>query len=153
HRHRRAPARSNPRRQPRSCRASSSLSMADSSVPKGGDRAGHHDTRSRQSRVEGARGRVGMSKRRLIAIGALASAVLVASMLAAGVGSAHPGKAAAGSKVYLIPKFIGVPVFTQNNLGAQAAAKTLGDTVTYNGPTSADATQQVTFIDTAIQQG
>jgi rhamnose transport system substrate-binding protein len=94
-----------------------------------------------------------MSKRRLIAIGAVAIAALVASMLAAGVGSAHPSKAAASFKVYLIPKFIGVPVFTQNNLGAQFAAKQLGDTVTYNGPTSADATQQVTFIDTAIQQG
>jgi rhamnose transport system substrate-binding protein len=89
----------------------------------------------------------------LIAIGAFAVAALIATLLAAGVGSAHPNKASAGFKVYLIPKFIGVPVFTQNNLGAQAAAKKLGDTVTYNGPTSADATQQVTFINTAVQQG
>ena len=94
-----------------------------------------------------------MSRRRLIAIGAFAVAALIATLLAAGVGSAHPNKASAGFKVYLIPKFIGVPVFTQNNLGAQAAAKKLGDTVTYNGPTSADATQQVTFINTAVQQG
>ena len=55
--------------------------------------------------------------------------------------------------MYLIPKFIGVPVFTQNSLGAKAAAKELGDTVTYNGPTTASATGQVQFINTAAQQG
>jgi rhamnose transport system substrate-binding protein len=74
-------------------------------------------------------------------------------MIAATVGSAHTNKAAAGYKVFLIPKFIGVPVFTQNSLGAKAAAKKLGDSVTYNGPTSADASAQVTFIDSAVQQG
>ncbi len=92
-----------------------------------------------------------MSKKRLFAIGGLAA--VVATTLAAGVGSAHSNRAAAGYKVFLIPKLIGVPVFTQNGLGAKAAAKKLGDTVTYNGPTSADATAQVTFIDTAVQQG
>ena len=94
-----------------------------------------------------------MARRRLIAIGGLAVAAAIAGMIAAGVGSAHSTKPAAGYKVFLIPKFIGVPVFTQNSLGAKAAAKKLGDTVTYNGPTSADATAQVTFIDSAVQQG
>jgi ABC-type sugar transport system substrate-binding protein len=88
----------------------------------------------------------------LIALGALALAAAVATMVAATVGSAHTKKAAAGYKVFLIPKFIGVPVFTQNSLGAKAAAKKLGDSVTYNGPTSADASAQVTFIDSAVQQ-
>jgi rhamnose transport system substrate-binding protein len=46
-----------------------------------------------------------------------------------------------------------VPVFTQNSIGAKAAAKELGDTVTYNGPTTASATGQVQFINTAVQQG
>jgi rhamnose transport system substrate-binding protein len=44
-------------------------------------------------------------------------------------------------------------VFTQNGIGAKTAAKELGDTVTYNGPTSASATAQVSFINTAVQQG
>src|SRR5262249_988997 len=71
----------------------------------------------------------------------------------AGVGNAKTSKSAAGYKIYLIPKFIGIPVFTQNNLGAQMAAKENGDTVTYNGPTTASATGQVQFINTAAQQG
>ena len=95
-----------------------------------------------------------MSRKRLIAIGVLAVAATAAvAMLAAGVGSARPTKQSAGYKVYLIPKLIGVPVFTQNGKGAKAAGKKLGDTVTYNGPTSADASQQVTFINTAVSQG
>ena len=95
-----------------------------------------------------------MSRKRLIAGGGLAVAVVAtAGLLVAGVGSAHTTNAAAGNKVFLIPKFIGVPVFTQNGLGAKAAAKKLGDTVVYNGPTSADASAQVTFIDSAVQQG
>jgi rhamnose transport system substrate-binding protein len=95
-----------------------------------------------------------MSRKRLIAFGVLAIAATVAvAALAAGVGSARPTSQKAGYKVYLIPKLIGVPVFTQNGNGAKAAAKTLGDTVTYNGPTSADASQQVTFINTAVSQG
>ena len=94
-----------------------------------------------------------MSRKRLIAIGGVLAAATVAAMLVAGVGSARPSKQAAGFKVYLIPKLVGVPVFTQNGNGAKAAAKELGDTVTYNGPTSADASQQVTFINSAVQQG
>ena len=95
-----------------------------------------------------------MSRKRFIALGGLTLAVVATAMMfVAGVGSAHPTKAAAGNKVFLIPKFIGVPVFTQNSLGAKAAAKKLGDTIVYNGPTSADASAQVTFIDSAVQQG
>jgi rhamnose transport system substrate-binding protein len=94
-----------------------------------------------------------MSRKRLIVIGGVLAAATVAAMLAAGVGSARPSKQAAGFKVYLIPKLVGVPVFTQNGNGAKAAAKELGDSVTYNGPTSADASQQVTFINSAVQQG
>jgi rhamnose transport system substrate-binding protein len=93
-----------------------------------------------------------MNKKMLAAL-ALVVAVVATVGLTASVGNAKPGKAAAGYKVYLIPKFIGIPVFTQNSIGAKLAAKELGDTVTYNGPTTASATGQVQFINTAIQQG
>jgi rhamnose transport system substrate-binding protein len=92
----------------------------------------------------------------LVAVAALASALL------AGVGSARSdnkstpaaaGAAAKSYKIFLIPKFIGIPVFTLNGQGGKEAAKKLGDTVTYNGPTEASAAKQVPFIDTAVRQG
>jgi rhamnose transport system substrate-binding protein len=88
----------------------------------------------------------------VVAAGVIA-AVTAVGLMTAGEGAAKPSKAAAGSKIFLIPKFIGIPVFTQNSVGAHTAAKELGDTVTYNGPTSASATAQVSFINTAVQQG
>jgi len=84
-------------------------------------------------------------KRLAVVLGAVA-----AVGLAAGAGSAHR---TAGYKLFLLPKFTGIPVFTQNDLGAKEAAKELGDSVTYNGPTTADASKQVPFIDTAARQG
>src|SRR5215469_9284697 len=94
-----------------------------------------------------------MSRKRKAALVGLAVAAVTAVGVTASVGNAGSSKAAAGYKIFLIPKFIGIPVFTQNNLGAQAAAKENGDKVTYNGPTTASATGQVQFINTAIQQG
>jgi rhamnose transport system substrate-binding protein len=93
-----------------------------------------------------------MRKTRLILPVAIAAASVAVLALAA-VGTAGPSKSSASYKLYLIPKFIGVPVFTLNGAGAKAAAKQLGDTVTYNGPTAASATAQVSFINTAVQQG
>jgi rhamnose transport system substrate-binding protein len=55
--------------------------------------------------------------------------------------------------MFLIPKFVGIPVFTLNGAGAKEAAKTLGDTVVYNGPTTASAAAQVPFINSAVRQG
>jgi rhamnose transport system substrate-binding protein len=94
-----------------------------------------------------------MRKTKLVVAAGLIAAVSAVGLTTAGVGSAKSTKATAGSKIFLIPKFIGIPVFTQNGLGAKTAAKELGDTVTYNGPTSASATAQVSFINTAVQQG
>jgi rhamnose transport system substrate-binding protein len=91
-------------------------------------------------------------KRVAALIGLVVTAVAVLG-LTAGIGNARTSKQAAGYKIYLIPKFIGIPVFTQNSIGAKLAAKELGDKVTYNGPTTASATGQVQFINTAIQQG
>jgi rhamnose transport system substrate-binding protein len=94
-----------------------------------------------------------MSRKRMaLLLGAVAAAVLAVGIVA-GVGTAGPTKTAKSYKVFLIPKFVGIPVFTQNSLGAKAAAKELGDTVTYNGPTEASAAKQVPFIDNAVRQG
>jgi rhamnose transport system substrate-binding protein len=94
-----------------------------------------------------------MQRKRLAVLVGIIAAGALAAGLAAGVGSAGPSKAAAGSKVFLIPKFVGIPVFTQNANGAKAAAKELGDTIVYNGPTEASAAAQVPFIDSAVRQG
>jgi rhamnose transport system substrate-binding protein len=91
-----------------------------------------------------------LHKRAVVLTTLALAAVVVTAALTASAGDARPK---AGYKVYLIPKFIGVPVFTQNSIGAKQAAKELGDTVTYNGPTTASATGQVQFINTAAQQG
>jgi rhamnose transport system substrate-binding protein len=94
-----------------------------------------------------------MRRTKMVVAAGVIAAVTAVGLTTAGVGQAKPSKAAAGSKIFLIPKFIGIPVFTQNGLGAKMAAKELGDTVIYNGPTSASATAQVSFINTAVQQG
>jgi rhamnose transport system substrate-binding protein len=94
-----------------------------------------------------------MRRKTSAALAGLVIAAVATIGLTAGIGNAKPSKVAAGYKVYLIPKFIGIPVFTQNSIGAKQAAKELGDTVTYNGPTTASATGQVQFINTAVQQG
>src|SRR4030081_2401336 len=94
-----------------------------------------------------------MNRKVLAALAGLAVAAVATICLPARDGNPKPNKQAARYKVYLIPKFIGIPVFTQNSIGAKQAAKELGDTVTYNGPTTASATGQVQFINTAVQQG
>jgi rhamnose transport system substrate-binding protein len=85
-------------------------------------------------------------------LGVAAVAVLALGLTASAATARHT-KTAASYKVFLLPKFIGIPVFTQNGLGAKEAAKELGDSVTYNGPTEASAAKQVPFIDNAVRQG
>jgi rhamnose transport system substrate-binding protein len=95
-----------------------------------------------------------MQRKRLIVLFGIAAALAVVTAgLVASLGTAGRTAAAKSYKVFYLPKFIGIPVFTQNGLGAKEAAKKLGDKVTYNGPTEASATKQVTFIDSAVRQG
>ena len=62
--------------------------------------------------------------------------------------------ASSGEKnVVFMPKLVGIPYFTTCNEGAQEAAKELGITCTYNGPTTADAAQLVTMLEDYIAQG
>src|SRR5205814_3541864 len=63
------------------------------------------------------------------------------------------GAATGGGKTYaLVPKNLGNPYFDTANKGAQEAAKELGVTVNYQGPSTADATQQIQLINSLIAQ-
>lgn len=52
-----------------------------------------------------------------------------------------------------MPKLLGIPYFEATGEGATQAGKDLGVNVIYNGPTTADAAQQVTMIEDYISQG
>ncbi len=60
--------------------------------------------------------------------------------------------AAAGMTYVLVPKNLGNPYFDTANKGAQEAGKELGVTVTYQGPATADATQQIQLLNSLIAQ-
>jgi rhamnose transport system substrate-binding protein len=66
---------------------------------------------------------------------------------------AQPAAPAGGAKTYvLVPKNLGNPYFDTANKGAQEAAKELGVTVNYQGPATADATQQIQLLNSLIAQ-
>lgn len=52
-----------------------------------------------------------------------------------------------------VPKGLGIPYFDTANIGAQEAAAELGVEVTYTGPATADATEQIQVINSLIAQG
>lgn len=85
------------------------------------------------------------------------TAAPAAATAAPAAATAAPAEAtsapAAGGKTYvLVPKNLGNPYFDTANKGAQEAAKELGVTVTYQGPATADATQQIQLINSLIAQ-
>jgi rhamnose transport system substrate-binding protein len=92
---------------------------------------------------------------RKLSVGGLLIAFALLAALAVGLsaGTAGTRKRQAGYKIFLIPKTTTIPVFTQNGVGAKKAAKELGDTLTYNGPTDVSGPKQVPFIDSAARQG
>jgi rhamnose transport system substrate-binding protein len=63
------------------------------------------------------------------------------------------GAAAFSGSVVMIPKQINNPYFDVAFKGAQNAATAYGGTLTQVGPSAADATQQIPFIQTATTQG
>ena len=84
--------------------------------------------------------------------GALIPLSLIALSLGAMLpGTAHPLRAA-GYTIAFLPKAVGNPYFDTAFAGAKLAAKEHGDTVLQVGPATADASGQVTFIKTLIQQ-
>ncbi|OYO43064.1 hypothetical protein CG709_20350 [Lachnotalea glycerini] len=55
--------------------------------------------------------------------------------------------------IVVMPKLIGIPYFTQTGEGAKQAGEELGVNVIYNGPTTADAAEQVKMLEDYITQG
>jgi rhamnose transport system substrate-binding protein len=94
-----------------------------------------------------------MSRSRLGLAGLAAGLALIAALAVSLTAGASTAKKQASYKIYLIPKTTTIPVFTQNGIGAKKAAKELGDTLTYNGPTDVSGPKQVPFIDSAARQG
>jgi rhamnose transport system substrate-binding protein len=76
----------------------------------------------------------------------------------AAAGSGSSGTAAAGGgsgggkKIAFVPKLQGIPYFEAMNAGGQQAAKDLGLTWLYQGPTQADAAAQAQIVRSYIQQ-
>ncbi len=66
--------------------------------------------------------------------------------------TATTAPAAAKRTYVLVPKNLGNPYFDTANKGAQVAATELGVTVLYQGPATADATQQIQLINSLIAQ-
>jgi rhamnose transport system substrate-binding protein len=93
----------------------------------------------------------------------LVSLLVVAGLMLAACTSATPAPTkapeaakcapATGARTYvLVPKNLGNPYFDTSNDGAQAAGKELGVTVQYQGPATADATQQIQLLNSLIAQ-
>lgn len=109
-----------------------------------------------------------MKKRKLISV--LVAASMVASLVLSGCGSGGSTDSDSGSKedtkkedsakssdgeytIVVMPKLVGIPYFTATGDGAVKAGEDIGVNVIYNGPTTADAAQQVTMIEDYITQG
>jgi rhamnose transport system substrate-binding protein len=85
----------------------------------------------------------------VVAVAGLAAIAVAGSATA----TASTGRAASGATLFMLPKFTGIPPFTQADNGAKLLAKGYGYTVKYGGPTTGSATQQVNFINTAAAAG
>jgi rhamnose transport system substrate-binding protein len=89
----------------------------------------------------------------LMLLGLVLSACAPAATVAPTQAPAATQPPAAGPLTFvLVPKNLGNPYFDTANTGAQAAAKELGVTVTYQGPATADVTQQITLLNSLIAQ-
>jgi rhamnose transport system substrate-binding protein len=77
----------------------------------------------------------------------------VLSTMAFALGMLGASGQAQAYKICFMPKFVGHPVFTQANEGAQEAGKELGDEVTYAGSTEINVSHQIEWIETCTKQG
>jgi len=89
---------------------------------------------------------------RLLAVVAIAVGGIAAVAVSSSA-TASTGRAAAGETLFMLPKFTGIPPFTQADQGANMLAKGFGYTLKYGGPTTGSATQQVNFINNAAAAG
>ncbi len=102
-------------------------------------------------------------------LAALLALVMVFTMAACGGGNAANNKETAVEteagadadsnddaktfKIGVMPKLMGIPYFEQTGDGAVQAGKDLGVEVIYNGPTKADAAEQVKMLEDWINSG
>ncbi|MFA6576785.1 MAG: rhamnose ABC transporter substrate-binding protein [Nocardioides sp.] len=89
---------------------------------------------------------------------ALAGLALLASLGLTACGSDDDGDGggsgeAGGSSITMIPKNLGNPYFDASTAGAETAAEEFGGSVDEVGPDTATPDSQVSFINTAAQQG
>ena len=67
-----------------------------------------------------------MHRKRLLVLFGLVAAAVLAVGLAAGGSSAKTTKKQAGYKIFVLPKLIGVNVFTENGKGAKTPEERMG---------------------------
>ena len=67
--------------------------------------------------------------------------------------NAAGGEKKDGFTIVVMPKLVGIPYFTQTGDGAVKAGKDLGVNVIYNGPTTADAAEQIKMLEDYITVG
>ena len=92
----------------------------------------------------------------LLALAASAAILLSGCSAAAGgdAGSGDSGSSeASGASITFLPKNLGNPYFDTSSKGGKAAVEALGGTFNEVGPTEATPDAQVSFINTATQQG
>ena len=94
--------------------------------------------------------RVGTNKEEQVMQKRLSTILALAALGAAA--AVAPTAAQAGYTICFMPKFVGHPVFTQANEGAQAAGKELGDKVIYAGSTEINVARQIEWIETCTKQ-
>lgn len=93
-----------------------------------------------------------LGRRQVLFSGGAAAAI---GVLAACSSSSSSGSAAAPGKklrIYHVPKFTTLPYFQSAQAGAAQAAKELGDSIVYTGPSSSNAEQQVASLQTVVSQ-
>jgi rhamnose transport system substrate-binding protein len=86
------------------------------------------------------------------AVTAVATGVLITACSTEAPKAAQGGGGPESKTIVLVPKQTSDPFFTAAESGAKEAAKELGYTINYVGPTTADAAGQVTTLESALQQ-
>lgn len=81
--------------------------------------------------------------------------ILLLSVLAGCSSNSSGQKKSENGKITIVvmPKLVGIPYFTQTGEGAVKAGKDLGVDVIYNGPTTADAAEQIKMLEDYITVG
>jgi rhamnose transport system substrate-binding protein len=97
----------------------------------------------------------GLSRRGLLSASMGAGALALLSACGSSGGSSSGGGGGGGAKALKmvnVPKWTTFPYFQSCNDGAKKACKELGATLTYTGPTSPDAEQQVATLQKVVAQ-